>query len=61
MEQQELIDSGVADIASSLNLGSDDKGTPPLDEPDAAAPPPDEGGPAAPVEGDQPPEGEVRE
>ena len=61
MEQQELIDSGVADIASSLNLGSDDKGTPPLDEPEAAAPPPDEGAPAAPAEGDQPPPAEGEE
>ena len=40
MEQQELIDSGVSEIAASLNLGgSDDKGTPALDEPDTVAPP----------------------
>ena len=64
MEQQDLIDSGVSEIAASLNLGgSDDKGTPALDEPDTAAPPSESDSPtdesqdgeaAPPAEGEEP-------
>lgn len=58
MEQQDLIDTGVAEIAASLNLGgSDEKETPALDEPDTEAPPASDT--PAPNEGDKPPvEGE---
>lgn len=40
MEQQELISTGVADIASSLGIEAkaDDRGEPPLDEPDSENP-----------------------
>lgn len=60
MEQQELISTGVADIAASLGVGeqADDRGTPPLDEPDSAAPPADE---APPADGDEAPPQEGEE
>ncbi len=53
MEQQELIDSGVADISASLGLGSEpeDKTTPDMDAPDSPE------SPDAAPEGEAPPEG----
>lgn len=62
MEQQELIETGAADIASSLGLGSD-KGTPENIETDGDEAPPDKEAPGAgsqdepppPEGGDQPP------
>lgn len=64
MEQQELIASGVADIAASIGIESKEegRGTPPLDEPDTEAPPAgDEPPPAADEEGEAAPPAEGEE